>query len=95
VLRHRAAHRRYRVTVLTVSKSRSLLYAHSLRSARRQFGNETRLQEISREMWGFGFVETLIQDVRYGIRVLVKHKGCCRAHTCSRDRSEHGNLQRR
>jgi putative ABC transport system permease protein len=26
-------------------------------------------------MWGFGFVETLIQDVRYGTRVLVKHKG--------------------
>lgn len=45
------------------------------RAAHRQFGNETRLQEMSREMWGFGFVETLFQDLRYGVRVLVKHKG--------------------
>ena len=44
-------------------------------AARRQFGNETRLQEISREMWGFGFIETLFQDLRYGARVLTKHKG--------------------
>ena len=44
-------------------------------AARRQFGNESRLQEMSREMWGFGFMETLIQDVRYGTRALAKHKG--------------------
>src|ERR1051325_4794426 len=45
------------------------------RAARRQFGNETRLREISREMWGFLFMETLFQDLRYGARVLAKHKG--------------------
>ncbi|HEY6659826.1 MAG TPA: ABC transporter permease, partial [Pyrinomonadaceae bacterium] len=45
------------------------------RAARRQFGNETRLREISREMWGFVFMETLFQDLRYGARVLAKHKG--------------------
>src|SRR5919206_2180711 len=44
------------------------------RAARRQFGNETRLREISREMWGFAFMETLFQDLRYGARVLTKHK---------------------
>jgi predicted permease len=45
------------------------------RAARRQFGNETRLREMSRETWGFDMLETLLQDVRYGARVLAKHKG--------------------
>jgi putative ABC transport system permease protein len=45
------------------------------RAARRQFGNETRLREMSRETWGFVMLETLIQDVRYGARVLAKYKG--------------------
>jgi putative ABC transport system permease protein len=44
-------------------------------AARRQFGNDTRLREMSRETWGFDMVETLLQDVRYGARVLAKHKG--------------------
>src|SRR5918992_5493397 len=45
------------------------------RAARRQFGNETRLRESSRETWGFASMETLLQDVRFGARVLAKHKG--------------------
>src|SRR5262245_49762636 len=40
--------------------------------ARRQFGNQTWLKEVSREMWCLRFIETLIQDLRYGIRMLVK-----------------------
>jgi len=44
-------------------------------AARRQFGNETRLREASRETWGFVRMETLIQDIRFGARVLAKHKG--------------------
>ncbi|HYO63006.1 MAG TPA: ABC transporter permease [Pyrinomonadaceae bacterium] len=44
------------------------------RAARRQFGNETRLRELSRETWGFDLMETLLQDIRFGARVLMKHK---------------------
>jgi putative ABC transport system permease protein len=45
------------------------------RAARRRFGNETRLRELSRETWGFMMMETLFQDVRFGARMLAKHKG--------------------
>ena len=45
------------------------------RAARLRFGNETRLREMSRETWGFVMMETLLQDVRYGARVLAKNKG--------------------
>jgi predicted permease len=43
--------------------------------SQRQFGNRTLLQEVSREMWGFRTMETLGQDLRYGVRMLLKHKG--------------------
>ena len=44
-------------------------------AARRQFGNQTWLKEASREMWSLRFIETLIQDLRYGARILVKNPG--------------------
>src|SRR5215470_12437009 len=44
-------------------------------AARRQFGNQTLLQEVSRDMWGFRFLETLAQDLRYGLRMMVKNPG--------------------
>jgi macrolide transport system ATP-binding/permease protein len=43
--------------------------------ARRQFGNQTLLQEVSRDMWGVRSIETLVQDLRYGSRILLKHPG--------------------
>ncbi len=47
----------------------------ALRAARRQFGNETRMREMSRETWGFAMLDTLLQDVRFGARVLAKNRG--------------------
>jgi predicted permease len=44
-------------------------------AARRQFGNQTWLKEVSRDMWAFRWVNTLIQDLRYGARVLLKDPG--------------------
>src|SRR5262245_15356824 len=44
-------------------------------AARRQFGNQTWLKEVSREMWSLNSIETLIQDLRYGVRMLVKNSG--------------------
>src|SRR5262252_364873 len=44
-------------------------------AARRRFGNQTWLKEASREMWSFRFIETLMQDLRYGARMLMKNPG--------------------
>jgi predicted permease len=42
-------------------------------AARRQFGNVTLLKETSREMRGFRLIETLFQDLKYGLRMLRKN----------------------
>ena len=39
-------------------------------SAHRQFGNSTSLKERCREMWTFLSLESLWQDIRYGLRIL-------------------------
>src|SRR4051812_30952507 len=44
-------------------------------AAQKQFGNRTFLKEVSREMWSYRSLETLIQDLRYGVRMLVKNPG--------------------
>src|SRR5215470_15626969 len=44
-------------------------------AAQRQFGNQTWLKEASREMWRLNSIETLIQDLRYGVRMLLKNPG--------------------
>src|SRR5262245_446473 len=44
-------------------------------AARRQFGNQTWLKEVSREMWSLNSFETLILDLRYGARMLMKNRG--------------------
>src|SRR5689334_259344 len=42
------------------------------RSALRAFGNVTLSKEDSRTMWGLRWLETLWQDVRFGVRTLLK-----------------------
>ena len=44
-------------------------------AAQRQFGNATLLREESRDMWGWVWLETLVQDLRYGARMLAKNPG--------------------
>ncbi|MGH7970373.1 MAG: permease prefix domain 1-containing protein, partial [Limisphaerales bacterium] len=39
-------------------------------AALRRFGNVTQTQETSREAWGWPWLETLFQDIRYGVRQL-------------------------
>src|SRR5262245_22277302 len=43
------------------------------RAARLQFGNAVLLQERSREMWTFKWIEELAQDLRYSFRMIRKN----------------------
>jgi putative ABC transport system permease protein len=44
-------------------------------AALREFGNRTLVKEVTREMWGFTSAETVVQDLRYGLRTLRKNPG--------------------
>src|SRR5215468_7201892 len=44
-------------------------------AAQRQFGNQTLLREASRDMWGVRSIETLFQDLWFGIRMFLKSPG--------------------
>ncbi len=40
--------------------------------ARRRFGNPTLAREQSRDWWGFPSFDNLLQDMRFGLRLLVR-----------------------
>jgi predicted permease len=45
------------------------------RRARREFGNVTLIEERSREVWQWPRLESLIQDLRFGARMLMRSPG--------------------
>jgi predicted permease len=44
-------------------------------AAIREFGNPLLLKEVSRDMWGWNRVESIMKDIRYGLRLLAKNPG--------------------
>jgi putative ABC transport system permease protein len=51
--------------------------------ARRAFGNITRISEQGRAVWGWAFLETLVNDLRYGMRTLRAEPGFALAAVAS------------
>jgi putative ABC transport system permease protein len=49
--------------------------SNSQSSARRSFGNVSRLREESRAAWGWTLLDSLLQDLRYGMRALAGAPG--------------------
>ncbi len=54
---------------------RGLTRKEAERTARREFGNVTALEERSRETWGWSTLEFVLADVRYALRRLSKTPG--------------------
>jgi putative ABC transport system permease protein len=44
-------------------------------AALRKFGNVTRVQEETRAVWSFIWIEELVADIRFGLRLLCKSPG--------------------
>ena len=44
-------------------------------NARREFGNVSLVKEVTRDQWGWRWLETILQDLRYGLRQLRRNPG--------------------
>jgi len=44
-------------------------------AAQREFGNTTLVKEVTREMWGWSYLERFLQNVRYGLRLIGRNPG--------------------
>ena len=63
-------------------------------SARRQLGNVTRWQEMSREVWMWNWLQSILRDVGYGGRLLLRSPGftACVPFVSNWTWGDHGHL---
>jgi putative ABC transport system permease protein len=54
---------------------RGMSPAEARREALRVFGNASSIKDVAYQVRGGGMLEAFLQDIRYGARVLLKHKG--------------------
>ncbi|HZD48609.1 MAG TPA: ABC transporter permease [Silvibacterium sp.] len=53
-------------------RERGLSASEARSAARRAFGNTTLIREQTRAAWGWGWLERLVRDVKYGTRTLLR-----------------------
>jgi len=56
-------------------KERGEASAEAERAARREFGNVGLVREVTRDVWGWGSLDRIIEDLRFGMRMLAKSPG--------------------
>ena len=59
------------------ARSRGLDDATAQREAQREFGNVALVKDVTREAWGWVWLERVQQDLKYALRQMAQIEGLC------------------